>query len=337
MTTYGTLSTPYEPPRPALPFPSLRSAHASGFEDGALAWAVRKGLVRGGKAEAYWREVGLGEVGARAYPYAEASTGLVLTCWIGWTACVERYFDEPAAPAPPELLALVESLAGGGEPLRVRHPLAAALADLWRDTSGLMPPHWSRHLAVNLADYVDACIAESREHDGAPRTVGVDEFFEQRRFTVGSYVYCDLVELSVGFAVPDGLYRSAVFGRMRQIWNDLTSLVNDLASVPKELAAGDLQHNLVLLTHQQEAIPLARAADRVAAHIEELAGSFTALKEPLEAEARRQGLAARDREGVRRCVKAMESFIAGEQRWHELSSRYAPPGGPAETHTAKGL
>ncbi|MFM9695295.1 Rieske 2Fe-2S domain-containing protein [Streptomyces europaeiscabiei] len=95
--------------------------------------------MRGGRAEAYWREVGLGEVSARAYPYANASSGLLLTCWIGWTACVERYFDEPAAPAPRELLALVESLVGGGEPPRVRHPLAAALADLWRDTSRLMP------------------------------------------------------------------------------------------------------------------------------------------------------------------------------------------------------
>lgn len=165
----------------------------------------------------------------------------------------------------------------------------------------------------------------------------VDEFFEQRRLTVGSYVYCDLVELSVGFAVPDGLYRSAVFSRMRQVFNDLTSLVNDLASVPKELAAGDMRHNLVLLTHQREAVPLAQAAHRVAAHIEELAGTFTALKEQFEAEARRLNLPSEDRNGVGRCVAAMEAFIAGEQRWHELSSRYTQAGGSPEAHTAKGL
>ncbi|MFF4450209.1 hypothetical protein [Streptomyces sp. NPDC001502] len=293
--------------------------------------------MSGGKAEAYWRQVGLGEVSARAYPYAEASTGLLLTCWIGWTACVERYFDEPAAPPPGELLALVESLAGTGATPWVRHPLAAALVDLWQGTTPLMPAHWRRHLAVNLADYVNACSAESRDHGSDPRQVGVEEFFEQRRLTVGSYVYCDLVELSVGFAVPDGLYRSPVFTRMRQVWNDLTSLVNDLASVPKELAAGDMLHNLVLLTHHRDAVPLAQAALQVATHIEDLAKTFIALEGQLETEADRQGLAAAEREGVGRCIEAMEAFIAGEQRWHELSSRYAQTSEPSATHDLKGL
>ncbi|WP_327732865.1 hypothetical protein OG749_02385 [Streptomyces nojiriensis] len=185
----------------------------------------------------------------------------------------------------------------------------------------LMPTHWSRHLAVNLADYVHACVAESQEGSDLGQ-VGVEDFFEQRRLTVGSYLYCDLVELSVGFAIPDSLYRSPVFSRMRQVWNDLTSLVNDLASVPKELAAGDLLHNLVLLTHHRDAIPLSQAARQVSAHIEDLAETFTALEEQLETEADRQGLSAGDRKGVGRCVQAMEAFIAGEQRWHELSSRY---------------
>ncbi|WP_328296455.1 hypothetical protein OG389_00650 [Streptomyces sp. NBC_00435] len=337
MTTYSTLPTPYDPPRPVLPFPSLRSPHAEEFEDGALRWAVQRGLVRGGQAEAYWRQVGLGEVSARAYPYAQASTGLLLTCWIGWTACVERYFDEPAAPPPGELLTLVESLADTGEVPRVRHPLAAALAGLWQDTIPLMPAHWSRHLAVNLADYVHACAAESQDHDSVLEQVGVEEFFKQRRLTVGSYLYCDLVELSVGFAVPDRLYRSPAFRRMRQVWNDLTSLVNDLASVPKELAAGDLLHNLVLLTHHRDAIPLAQAAQQVAAHIEDLAKTFTALEEQLETEAGQQVLPAEVREGVRRCVQAMEAFIAGEQRWHELSSRYTQTAEPPATHASKGL
>ncbi|MFD9451784.1 hypothetical protein ACFWBC_01580 [Streptomyces sp. NPDC059985] len=305
MTTYATHSTPYDPPRPHLPFPSLRSPHAEDFEEGALRWAGEQGLVHGRRAEAYWRQVGLGEVSARAYPYAQASTGLLLTCWIGWTACVERYFDEPAASPPGELLALVERLAGTGEALPVRHPLAVALAGLWQDTVPLMPAHWSRHLAVNLAGYVHACAAESQDQGGDPQMVGVEEFFEQRRLTVGSYVYCDLVELSVGFAVPDGLYRSQVFRRMRQVWNDLTSLVNDLASVPKELATGDMLHNLVLLTHRQDAIPLDRAARQVATRIEDLAKTFTRLEEQLETEAGRQGLPDGDREGVRRCVQAM--------------------------------
>lgn len=340
MTMHRTLSTPYDPPRPVLPFPSLRSAHAARFEDGALEWAVQRGLVSGKKAVAYWCEVRLGEVSARAYPYADASVGRLLTRWIGWTACVERYFDEPSAPVPRELLALVGSLVSTGDPLPVRHPLAAALADLWQGTSSLMPPHWSRHLAVNLAGYVNACAAESQEHGGNLQQVGADdhfEYFEQRRLTVGSYVYCDLVELSVGFAVPDGLYRSEVFSRMRQVWNDLTSLVNDLASAPKELAAADLLHNLVLLTHHRDGVPLAQAARQVSAHIETLAGTFTALNEQLEAEARRQELSAGDREGVRRCVQAMGAFIAGEQRWHELSSRYTQASTPPETHASKGL
>ncbi|MFD6874250.1 hypothetical protein [Streptomyces sp. NPDC060075] len=292
--------------------------------------------MAGRKAETYWREVGLGEVSARAYPYADAATGLVLTRWVGWTACVERYFDVPSAPAPQELLALVESLAAADGLPRLRHPLAVALADLWRDTSALMPPHWNRHLAVNLAGYVKACAAESQQLDGDPQHLGVEGYFEQRRLTVGSYVYCDLVELSVGFAVPDSLYRSAVYGRMRQVWNDLTSLVNDLASVPKELAAGDMLHNLVLLTHHREAIPLAEAARQVAARIEELARTFTTLKKQVEAETRRPSIPAEVRAGVRRCVRAMEAFIAGEQRWHELSSRYTPAGGPPETYAVKG-
>ncbi|MFF4391921.1 hypothetical protein ACFY0G_34895 [Streptomyces sp. NPDC001552] len=328
---------PYVPPSPALPFPSLRSTHAEGFEEPALKWAVRCGLVVGERAERYWRAVGLSEVSARAYPYADAPTGLVLTRWIGWTACVERYFDEPSAPAPRELLTLVENLTDTPGPLQVRHPLAVALADLWRDTTPLMPPHWNRHLAVNLAGYVKACAAESQQLDGDPQQLEVEDYFEQRRLTVGSYVYCDLVELSVGFAVPEGLYRSSVFRRMRQVWNDLTSLVNDLASVPKELAAGDLLHNLVLLTHHREAVPLAEAARQVSAHIEGLAQTFTTLKEQLETEARRQDLPAADRDDVGRCVRAMEAFIAGEQRWHELSSRYAPAGGPPQTYAVKGL
>ncbi|MFD4938308.1 hypothetical protein [Streptomyces virginiae] len=334
MTTHGTLPTPYDPPRPLLPFPSLRSAHAEQSEDGALRWAVQQGLVRGGKAEAYWRQVGLGEVSARAYPYAQASTGLLLTCWIGWTACVERYFDEPAAPPPQELLALVESLVRAGEPLPVRHPLAAALADLWQDTTPLMPAPWSRHVAVNLADYINACAVESQESGSDPQKVGVADFFEQRRLTVGSYLYCDLVELSVGFAVPDGLYRSTVFSQMRQVWNDLTSLINDLASVPKEQAAGDMLHNLVLLTHHRDAIPLAQAAQQVAERIEKLSQTFVSLKEQLKAEAGWQELPTGDQAGVGRCVQAMEAFIAGEQRWHELSSRYTQVSAP---HAEKGL
>ncbi|MFE6084303.1 hypothetical protein [Streptomyces virginiae] len=302
-----------------------------------MQWAVERGLVRGGEAEAYWRQVGLGEVSARAYPYADAAVGHLLTCWIGWTACVERYFDEPAAPPPGELLTLAESLVSMGATPRVRHPLAAALVDLWRNSGSLMPAHWRRHLAVDLADYVNACAAESQDHVSDLRQMGAEEFFAQRRLTVGSYVYCDLVELSVGFAVPDSLYRSPVFTRMRQVWNDLTSLVNDLASVPKELAAGDMLHNLVLLTHHRDAIPLAQAALQVATHIEDLAKTFIALEGQLETEADRQGLAVAEREGVGRCIEAMEAFIAGEQRWHELSSRYAQAGEPSATHDSKGL
>lgn len=317
------LSNPsYQCPKVNLPFLSLRSPHADQLEADALDWAARCGLLPSDQARSHWQKVGLGDVSANAYPCADLPTGQVLTRWIGWTACVEHYFDEVSSDAPSGLLDLVDRMTAGEHLTPPRHPIAGSLADLWNTTIGMMPPWWNRHLAMNIADYLRACAAEALEQQHSARPPDIDAYLRERRLTVGSYVYCDLVELSVGFAIPDALYRSRPFTVIRQVWNDLTSLINDLASVPKELAANDF-HNLVLLTHVKQGGPLEQAARQVAERTEALAHELIRLGHDLDTEIEQLGLPAVDRAGVQRCLNAMQAFIAGEQHWHQASQRYS--------------
>lgn len=297
--------------------------------DQTVAWAREVGLVTSEQGAERLRRAGFEQLAARAFPETRLAKVALFAEWLVWLACFDDERDEG------ELLhgsvgdldrvwdELLAALGGDAEhPDTPARAIEVALVDLWYPTSSGMGPVWRRRFVDHL-ELHRLGVRREAENRLSGRVPGLDEYPLLRRQTAGMFVW-DLVEAILEVEVPPELASTVEWTNLRAAVSDVVAWCNDVASLQRESAQGDV-HNYVVVASEALGMERPEAVDWVLARIVERLGDVHATAGALP------GLFAAHR--VPRATAAEVSNVAcvftsaprAYIEWLLASERYNPP------------
>jgi hypothetical protein len=306
-----------------------------------VAWARSHGLVRSAAAEQRLTAVRLGDFAARVYPTATFDELLLVTDWIAWLDFLDDQNDDGAAvlavePSGFELFLARLAEAGlrpgadasdGTGTTADAGPLGEALADLWMRTRGRASTRLRRRLRRHLHEYLAGNVQQA-----AYRALGdlcdPAEYPALRRAAGGIALTFDLIEIAGGAELVPEVYYSHTYQRLLTTAGDVVCWTNDILTVEKETAAGDLL-NLVAVIEAADRCTRDRALARAGELTAERLDDFHRAERELPGLCAALGLSEAHRRDLASCVALLRAWICGHAEWGVTTSRYA--GHPADT------
>ncbi|MFD8086776.1 hypothetical protein ACFV4F_34350 [Kitasatospora sp. NPDC059722] len=319
--------------------PPRMSPHRQELERLILAWADRYGLVDGPRARQRLADTHLGELIARCYPHLRAERLAPLAGWFTWAFVIDDLYDgrecAKAARAAGHTRTTLRMLAalpmipdgssarGNRRTARARSmpPLAAELAEVWRRLAGRQSLQWQLRFIGHMGQFLDAFRYEAanRERRHVPALSG---YTQLRRASGGITPSLDLLEYAAGQEVPALLHESEQLRTMVNKAADVVVWVNDVLSLRKELAVGEVT-NGVLAVGRELGCGMQDAIDHVYRKVARDVGVFLRAEESLTALCGSwHGLGEADRAAVGTFTDGLKAWMRGNLEWGCNSRRY---------------
>ncbi|MGK5630376.1 terpene synthase family protein [Streptomyces sp. URMC 123] len=203
-------------------------------------------------------------------------------------------------------------------------PLVSALADCLIRMRPYLPATWSSRFTDHFHPVIDAYDREfdNRMHDTVPT---VAEYIELRRLTFAHELWIDLLEPTAGCELPESLRGDSAFRRAALATQDFAAWYNDLCSLPKEIAGGEL-HNLGISLIRHESMSLQEAVAEVHRRVGECVETFLATEPAVLALADRAAVSGehgvRHAAAVGSCLFNMRNWFSSVYWFHQESGRY---------------
>lgn len=199
-------------------------------------------------------------------------------------------------------------------------PLHRAFAEVWRDSCAGRSAFWRARAADSWHRYLCSLVHEAGNRSRAG-VLPLECYLEQRLVTGAMQQFTDACEVAGEFEVPPMAFHLPHLRRLRALTADFVSLANDLASLEKELAAGETD-NLVVVMREEQGCSLEEALERAYRFVAETVTRFVRLREELPRVCAEQDLAAEEREAAVRYADALAYWISGYERWQRETGRY---------------
>ncbi|HEY3479848.1 MAG TPA: isoafricanol synthase [Streptomyces sp.] len=318
-----------------IPFPARLNLHAERARQHTLQWAQGMGLLTGDVATAEYDALRLERLMAYFYPDATAS-GLELAAdFNAWFFIFDDQFDGGLGTRPEEIRRVVDTLAAtmtveGTTEARDAGdtgedtPLVRAFRDIWLRSTASAPLSWRLRFRAHWRAYLDAHEGEAHQRN-AEQPPSFKEFLDVRRDSIGVRPCLDFTERCGGYALPDDLHASPALAEMREITGDVVIFVNDIISLVKELAAGDVT-NSVVVHRAQQGCTVEESVEHISGLANTRTARFTRLAAALPGTLARRGVPQETREHVTHYVDGMRHLMAGNLAWSLATSRYDETG-----------
>jgi avermitilol synthase len=307
-----------------LPFPLRVSPHREDARPRNLDWVRGHGLVGGERSVDWYSSWDMPRLAAYGFPDA---TGPGLDLCIDAMAfffIFDDQFDGPLGCAPDRVARVCQGLIDIVHGARPRHggdPCSAAFADLWRRSIDGAPPGWAARVAHEWEYYFAA-----HAHEAINRVRGtpgdVEQYLQVRRGVAATALPVSLGERAAGITVPPAAFHSPQLRIMREITIDITLVCNDVYSLEKEEARGDMDNLVLVIEHtrhctRDEAIAAAQQeVHQRCTRYQQLALQVPALGTHL-------ALPAPQRADVDTYVDVMAAWISGYHVWETETLRYS--------------
>ncbi|WNL44237.1 hypothetical protein RKE25_12445 [Dyella sp. BiH032] len=199
-------------------------------------------------------------------------------------------------------------------------PLVAGMADWMHRFTHLLTPSWAARFGRHFHQIIEGYEQEYGQRV-AGRMPALDAYVALRRLTFGYDVWLDCLELAAGQTLPPELLAWDEYRRAGLASQEFSGWYNDLCSLPKEAAAGEI-HNLGMCLMHQYGLSLPQAVAETRRRIE------TRVQDFLQAEAqllRRLDAATLPTEidrTARHCVFNMRNWTSSVYWFHHESTRY---------------
>jgi len=311
--TYITLPAFY------CPFPSQLSPLVEEVHQHTLAWASSYNLLQKEAALRRFNGARYAWLAARTYPQAGFAELALTNDFFSWLFLLDDQFDDGLLGRQPErmqeviqgLLAILGVVSG--EPLQ--GPLARALYELWDRMLPLTTPRWRTRFIRHLLAYFDSYGWETRNR--ASGTIpDVEVYIEVRQDAGAMRLALDYMDLTEHIDLPVEIYQSSLVQVLLRLTNNIVCWSNDIFSLEKELARGDL-NNLVLAIQQERGSSLPEAIARV----NELVTREVLLFQEISQLAL---VGVSDyRPDLQKYLAGMQAWIRGNLDWSLESQRYS--------------
>ncbi|MFJ9036778.1 hypothetical protein ACIRF8_09350 [Streptomyces sp. NPDC102406] len=281
-------------------------------------WADRFGLLQDANRGEILRRADPAHVAARLYPGAPPRSLTLATQWLAVNFLVDDLLDAEDDCERCEALAdhVIAAFDTGAS--TTADPLLPAITDLWRRTTVDRSAEWCRAFRDDCAVWLWTYAREAIDRVGG-RVPGVDEYRRHRRLSSGMLMFADLVEPACDVDLPSRVRRLDAVHTLRARTSEYMGLVNDLYSIHKELATGQV-HNAVYVHMHHMGVDIGQAVDAVG---EMASASLRAFEEAARC--------AGGSEDIRRCVQGYRLLMRGAVDCCAELDRYAAPAvGPQE-------
>lgn len=294
--------------------------HARAAEEGSLEWAEGFGLFRDARSYRIFEAVGVGRLAAMCRPFCGRGDLVLLSIFYAWMFLQDDFRDESEAGRSPDRLSVGDrrslDVLEGDEPAHGDDPVVHAMRDLRERFAEVAPgPLWMRRFTRSIRNYFDATVWEASNR---ARSVVPDPepYIRMRPLTGGLDIDEELIGLSDDSRPPRRVLDNPAVKRMTRASMNVVCWSNDVLSLEKELAHGDV-HNLVIVLREATGLPLEEAVGRVVEMHNAEVRDFIALKPELPSfgEAVDANLS--------RYVSILESRMRGNLDWSLDTGRYA--------------
>jgi 5-epi-alpha-selinene synthase len=248
------------------PFPPRTNEHAGTAQHGTSVWVRSFRLLPDEKSLALFDATGLGHLAARNHPDLPAEDLRFISDWYAWLFLRDDKGDASPAGRDPRGLSAADGrlldVLEGAEPGREDEPLAHALLDLRERTLGYLranslPGVWMRRLVRAVREHLEATLweATNRARGVPPR---LEAYMRMRPLTGGLSIVTELVEIVRGRHLPSEVREHPAVRHLTSASHNVTCWANDIISLRKELAAGEV-NNLILVLQAERDLSLQRA------------------------------------------------------------------------------
>jgi pentalenene synthase len=306
-----------------IPFPSRISADADAADARHLAWPCSFGLLDTAAARRRHAAARYAELAARFQPHASGVALDLCVDQMSWYFIFDDYFDGPgSAPGSAREQVAATAAVLDHPPGPDAAPMVLAFADLWRRSREGMSPSWRARAARHWRAYLDGYVVEA-DNRARGRRFHVPDYLRLRALTIGGQPVLDLVERIGRFEVPSRAFTSAHLTTTRRTILELITIQNDIWSLEKEEAIGDL-HNIVLILERERECTRSRAVDLAADLIRQRSEDYLALERALPDLYAALGLDRAERVALERyATDGMRNLARGNYDWSERTGRYA--------------
>ncbi|MCG5213883.1 terpene synthase family protein [Streptosporangium sp. KLBMP 9127] len=312
-----------------LPLKQHNGWHAAAERN--LSWLTRRRLISDGTIGLYDLFKSEKLVG---YTFPDATErGLDLANRIvSVCTLLDDQFDGPAGRDPAKAREISDGFTALLEPLvrepRPRTPLQAAFCETWSDSCNGKTPAWRARAAESWRRYFGSLV-----HESGNRRRGVflslDCYLEQRLVTGAMQQFTDACEVAGEFEVPPIAFNIPHVRIMRRLTADFVNLANDLASLEKEIAAGETD-NLVMVIRHERNCSMDEAIQRAYHFVEGRVARFVQLRNEIPEVCDGLQLPDAERAVLHRYTDALAAWISGYERWQRETFRYRRAGDVSE-------
>lgn len=217
-------------------------------------WTRRMGLIRSPEAASHFAAINVGQLAGRVYPDAAAHHGNLVTDWFSWLFLFDDQCDEGRIGRDPVLLHAATNdiknvFDGSSRPLA--NPLARAMADLYDRLLPLATSPWLERFCRHVREYLDGCVWEAANR--ATSLVPTPEEYPAARRAAGAIIPAfDLIEFSTRTYLVDAIYDLTTYQEALHAAADVVCWTDDLATVAKEYARGDVHNLVIVLAHHRK-------------------------------------------------------------------------------------
>jgi 5-epi-alpha-selinene synthase len=300
------------------PFPSQVNKYADVLEDYAFDWVLRFDLLANELSYKRFCKSKFFLLSASAYPYCQLEELKVANDWISWLFIWDDHCDVSDLGKKPDVLKVFNNrfleILKGAELTNQDIPLGYALSDLRQRMLQIGSKKRFSYFILAVKNYFDGCVRES-----ANRAQGIVPNFETyptiRSLSGAMDSVFELIEFCDHLALPDFLRHYEIIKKIKLMANNIVCWANDIVSVFKEMEKGDC-HNLVLVLHFQEQMPLEKAI-KIAASIHN-----QEIKKMLYLEEYIPSFGKEVDAEIVKYISGIHTWISGNLDWGSRSARY---------------
>ncbi|MFJ9736624.1 terpene cyclase [Streptomyces sp. NPDC101166] len=320
----------FDLPDAVAPSPGLDEARRRN-----LAWVRRMGLVTDDRSVAWYTSWDMPRLAALGFPRARGRALRLCADTMAFFFVFDDQFDGPLGRDPARTARACRRLtdiAHGAAPPAGADPCTAAFADIRARGVRGAHPAWIARTAHEWEYYFAAHAHEAIGRlRGAP--ADMEAYLEVRRGVAATDLPLSLGERAAGITVPAAAFHAPHLRIMRRTAIDVTLMCNDVYSLEKEEARGDMD-NLVLVLEHSGSLTRAEAVAAAVDRVNRCVGRFGELAAETPALCARLGLNRREQAAVDVYVDLMAAWMSGYHTWQRETLRYrtahevVPPSGP---------
>ncbi|MGW2913039.1 terpene synthase family protein [Streptomyces asoensis] len=288
-----------------------------------LNWVRGLGLVTDERSAAWYASWDMTRLAALGFPHARGRALDLCADAMGFFFVFDDQFDGPLGRDPALVVQVCRRLidiAHGAAPPADTDACTAAFADVRARGVQGADPAWTARTAHEWEYYFAA-----HAHEAIGRLRGtpadMETYLLVRRGIAGTDLPLSLGERAAGITVPAAAFHAPELRILRRTAIDVTLMCNDVYSLEKEEARGDVD-NLVLVLEHTRRLTRAEAVAAAVRRVNRNVRRFTELAGRVPALSGRLGLRPHERAAVDTYVEIMAAWMSGYHAWQTETLRY---------------